>query len=204
MRRELHDSVAQTLYAIALGAARALSLARRTPAREVEHALNELLQLADIGQSELRAALTNLHSDPTWSASLGSGLTNLARTVGACSDLDLRFLLADEPNLPATVTNALVMIGREALRNAVKHAGATRVDVVLMVEPKETVLLITDNGRGFDSIPTQPGHFGLHYMEERAAAIGATLQVISSIGAGTQVSVRVPHAAQHDVWLARD
>ena len=98
--------------------------------------------------------------------------------------------------MPAATKEALVMIGREALHNIVKHASANRVDVVLERDAGQTVLLITDDGRGFDPATPRPGHFGLQSMRERAAAVGGTLALISAVGLGTQF--RVSHSRQVD------
>ena len=54
------------------------------------------------------------------------------------------------------------------------------------------MLLITDNGRGFDRAVQRPGHFGLQSMRERAAAIGGVLTLVTAEGLGTQVHIRVP------------
>jgi signal transduction histidine kinase len=96
--------------------------------------------------------------------------------------------------VPATTKDALVSISREALHNVVKHARADRVDIVLEVLAGETVLLITDDGRGFDPAASHPGHFGLQSMRERATALGAMLGVVSADGVGTQIRVCIPRA----------
>jgi signal transduction histidine kinase len=79
------------------------------------------------------------------------------------------------------------------LHNVVKHAGADRVDIRLE-DAESLVLLITDNGRGFDPAVERLGHFGLQSMRERATAIGGVLTLISAEGLGMQVCVRVPLA----------
>ena len=93
--------------------------------------------------------------------------------------------------LPPEVTIALWGIAREALTNTGKHSGATRVWVELRVGADGTVLMVRDNGRGFP--PDQPttGH-GRSIMQERAAEIGATLQVTSAPNEGTEVRVTYP------------
>jgi signal transduction histidine kinase len=66
--------------------------------------------------------------------------------------------------------------------------------MVLEVDASRIVLLITDDGRGFDPAASRPGHFGLHSMRERAAAFGGTLELISADGVGTQIRVCIPRA----------
>jgi signal transduction histidine kinase len=184
----------QTLYAITLTASRALRLVTQQQATEVQNSLDDILRLADGGQSELRALLTDIRADPRTPGGLTVGLTNLAADVRAHNGLDSRLSLPDEPVVPATMKEALVLISREALHNVVKHAAATRVDIVLERDAGQLALLIIDDGRGFDPRTCRPGHFGLQTMRERAAAVGGTLAYISADGAGTQVRVRIPQA----------
>jgi signal transduction histidine kinase len=190
--RELHDSVSQTLYAIALTAARARALLAPDQPRDVHEVLDDLLQLADSGQAELRAVLTEVRSDLPAHEWLTVGLANLAAEARARHGLDIRLSLTDEPDVPATTKNALVMIGREALHNVVKHACADRVDIVLEVLANDLVLQIVDNGRGFNPMVCRVGHFGLQSMRERAAAIGGTIELDTAEHAGTGVRARVP------------
>ena len=192
--RELHDSVSQTLYAIILSAARARSLLQRTEGDQAEQVINDVLQLAITGQAELRALLTNIRSEPLSAGGLTGALTDLAADVRGRNDLHIRLSLADEPDLPLATKEALVLIGREALHNVVKHGAARHVDIVLHARSETVVLQVTDDGRGFDPATPRPGHFGLQSMQERASAVGGTLVLNSARGAGTQVRVSVPHA----------
>jgi signal transduction histidine kinase len=193
--RELHDGVSQTLYAIALAASRALTILERAPTNEVEPSLHDVLTLANAGQSELRALLTDLQVHLLAPDGLTAGLTNLAAsTRRRQSCLDIGLSLAEEPELPATTREELMLIAREALRNVERHSGASHVDIVLIADSNEIVLQITDHGRGFDSTMSRPGHFGLQSMRERAASCGGRLDISSTPGAGTQLCVRVPRA----------
>jgi signal transduction histidine kinase len=91
----------------------------------------------------------------------------------------------------------LYRIIQEALSNARKHAGASRVQVVFEQQDGQVRITILDNGRGFDpnaATPggqSGPGHFGLRFMRERAEALGGCLAVISQPGEGTRVVVEV-------------
>jgi signal transduction histidine kinase len=190
--RDLHDSVSQTLYAITVTASRALRLLELDERNEVHQFIDDVLKLANAGQSELRALLSNIHSDPTTSQGLTVALASLAADMRIRSGLDIRLSCADEPDVPAAAKEALMTICREALHNVVKHAGADHVDVVLEIYAAALVLLITDDGRGFDAAASRPGHFGLRSMRERAAIIGGTLDLLSAGGVGTRIRVTVP------------
>jgi len=195
--RELHDSVSQTLYAITLGASRAGNLLQQSEGTEVKRIIDDLLQLANAGQSELRALLTDIRSDRLTSGGLTAALENLTADARARNNVDIRLSLADEPEVPAATKEALVMIVREALRNTVRHSAACRVDIVLERDGEHLMLLITDDGRGFDPARPRPGHFGLQSMRERATAVGGTFALISAVGLGTQLQVSIPCAGGH-------
>jgi signal transduction histidine kinase len=196
--RELHDSVSQTLYAITLTATRARGLLEQNQGDEAHRIIDDVLQLANAGQSELRALLTNLRSDRLTSGGLTVALAHLAADVHTRHGLDIRLSLADEPDIPATTKDALLLISREALHNVVRHASADRVYMVLEVDAEELILLITDNGRGFAPVESRPGHFGLQSMRERAAAVGGMLELVSAVGRGTQIRVSIPVRAERD------
>jgi signal transduction histidine kinase len=97
--------------------------------------------------------------------------------------------------LPAETEREVVRVAQEAIHNVKKHAGASELSVRLEYEPEAVALEIRDNGRGGAlgrAAESSPGHFGLTGMRERAAAIGATLEVSSAPGAGTTIRLSVP------------
>lgn len=190
--RDLHDTVLQTLYAIALSASRQLKMLPTQDGVAAQNALGEVLRLANGGLTELRAVVTNIRSDSRVDSGLTNGLAALGADLRARTSFDVRLSLADEPDVPLATKKALLLIGREALHNALKHARAKRVNIVLEVARGQLVLLISDDGRGFDPTVQQPGHFGLQSMRERAAAVEGALELMSADGVGTQVRVCVP------------
>src|SRR5579859_127707 len=157
LARELHDTVAQTLYSISIGASRVLTLLERSETAHVHDIVQDLLQQASAGQTELRVLLQDLRSNDQ--AQVPGGLT------GALASL-------------AT----LVRITREALHNIAKHARATHVDLMHEVGPTEVILQVADDGRGFDPWDVYPGHFGLELMREHATATGGAIEVVSASG----------------------
>jgi two-component system, NarL family, sensor histidine kinase LiaS len=91
---------------------------------------------------------------------------------------------------------------QEALANVRKHAHASRVLIALAVHDQELRLRVEDDGVGFDSENAAAGRFGLKTMHERAATIGARLDVGAAVDAGVRIQVRLPlaavAAARHD------
>jgi signal transduction histidine kinase len=101
--------------------------------------------------------------------------------------------------LAAHVREEVVRIGREALLNAFRHAGASLVRLSLAQSPERFELLVEDNGRGLPAAAMvstgtamPPGHWGLIGMRERAIVIGARLTIMSERGQGTRVRLVVP------------
>jgi signal transduction histidine kinase len=90
------------------------------------------------------------------------------------------------------VETQLFAIGREALANVHKHAGASAAHVRVQAQQHQLVLEVRDNGRGFDPAAAHPGHFGLDSMRSRAAEIDGRLTIASETGSGTVVRVCVP------------
>ena len=195
---DLHDTVAQTLYGISLSAARVLALLERSEAAQVQRVVEELLHLANDGQTELRTLLHDLRSGQPLplQGGLTATLASLATGLESRTGSQVRLSLADEPDLANTTKATLIRIAREALHNIAKHARATHVDLVLEVGRSDVTLQIADNGRGFDLWETHPGHFGLHMMREHAMAVGAAVDLVSAPGRGTQVRVRVVRRRQ--------
>jgi signal transduction histidine kinase len=84
-------------------------------------------------------------------------------------------------------------IFQETLTNVARHAKATRVEVVLQKQPDRLVLLIHDNGRGFDQAdPSLSNSLSLLGMRERAAILGGQVNISSAAGKGTTVTAWIP------------
>ncbi len=98
--------------------------------------------------------------------------------------------------LLAATCQQLIDIGREAIRNAHRHSGASRVGMTVDYRNSSLRLHIVDDGRGIDPdilrAGHRRGHFGLLGMRERAAQLGARFRIESNAGAGTRITVTVP------------
>jgi signal transduction histidine kinase len=191
LARELHDSVSQALYGIALGARTARTMAERDPAGVVAP-LDYVLDLAEAGLAEMRALIFELRPEALATEGLVAALDRLGRALRARHHLDVDAALADVGDLPLAVAEALYRITQEALHNVVKHARATRVTLRLVDEGESIRLQVADDGVGFDPTASFPGHLGLQSMTERAEAVGGHLRLNSGEGRGTHLTVTVP------------
>jgi len=191
LARELHDSVSQALYGIALGARTARTLLDRDPAQAVAP-LDYVLQLAGAGLAEMRALIFELRPESLASEGLVAALEKQAASVRARYGIAVDAVTGEEPAAPYTVKEALYRIAQEALHNTVKHARARRVEVRLQRHAAGLALEVCDDGVGFDPDGAFPGHLGLHTMRERAVRLSGTLDVASAVGDGTRIRVEIP------------
>jgi PAS domain S-box-containing protein len=191
LARELHDSVSQALYGIALGARTARTLLDRDPA-QVADPLDYVLSLADAGLAEMRALIFELRPESLQQEGLVAALEKQVAALRARHGIDVQAALCDEPAVPLELKEPIYRIAQEALNNTVKHARARRVTLRLECTAEEIVVEISDDGVGFDPGGEYPGHLGLRSMRERATALGGTLQIESARGLGSRLWARIP------------
>jgi signal transduction histidine kinase len=191
LARELHDSVSQALYGIALGARTARKLVEEDPAKAIEP-LDYVVQLASAGQAEMRALLFELRPESLALEGLVVALDKQVAATSARYSLPITAELGTEPELTLTQKEVFYRIGQEALHNVVKHARATAASLRLALNSEALDLEIADNGTGFEVGQGFPGHMGLVSMQERAMSIGAAFTVTSAPGEGTSVRLHLP------------
>jgi signal transduction histidine kinase len=191
LARELHDSVSQALYGIALGAHTARTLLDRDPGLVAEP-LEYILSLAKAGLAEMRALIFELRPESLETEGLVSAIIKQAAALQARHDVPVETDLCEEPDLPLKVKQELYRVAQEALHNTIKHACASQVNVRLGRTAETIILEIRDNGVGFDPLGSFPGHLGLLSMRERLKNLGGVLSIESTPGQGTTIHARVP------------
>ena len=100
--------------------------------------------------------------------------------------------------LPPAVETTLYRVLQEGVTNVVKHAGASRVGVIVRTSPDDVVMMIEDDGKGFDPEAVNrrsTRHFGLLGMRERLALIQGSVEFETEPGAGTTLLIRAPLGA---------
>lgn len=189
LARDLHDSVSQALYGIALGARTARTLLDRDPS-SVTEPLEYVLSLADAGLAEMRALIFELRPESLETEGLVAAIEKQMAATRSRYGIQVTADMGEEPDAPLTLKEAFYRIAQEALHNTVKHAQANHIDVTLECPDGELRIELRDDGRGFDPEGTFPGHMGLSSMRERAAKAGAHISIESAPGAGTRIEVR--------------
>jgi PAS domain S-box-containing protein len=188
LARDLHDAVSQTLFSANIIAQALPRLWSRRP-DIVTDRLDELRRLNTGALAEMRTLLLELRSEGIQNSALPDLLKQLRDAFQSRKRLDIILDINFAEQLPAPVHTAFYRIAQEALNNVVKHSAATRVTVALTADETCVTLRIQDNGRGFESAEQGAG-FGLNIMRERAQEAGATLDVSSTLGSGTEVVLR--------------
>jgi signal transduction histidine kinase len=191
LARELHDSVSQALYGIALGAQTARELLERDPAQAVEP-VEYVVSLAEAGLAEMRALIFELRPESLATEGLVSALEKQAAATRARYNIEVETALGEEPEVPLATKETLYRVAQEAIHNTIKHAHASRIDLSLRATSRGIRLEVGDNGGGFDATAEFPGHLGIRSMRERAAAAGGTFGVESSPGGGTRLEIEIP------------
>lgn len=195
--RELHDSTAQILTAVMLQLSAA---ARESTSPLLDARIATLRELASEALEEVRLLSHTMHPRVLDDLGLGAALEWLARQAREQESLDVEVELpGGEPQLPAPMASVLYRVAQEAMRNAVRHAAARRVRVMLSREGGMATLDVEDDGCGFDvrrAEERRPG-MGLFSMRERVALVNGTLTVTSAEGRGTRIHATVP-VGHHD------
>lgn len=190
LAREIHDTIAQDLSAIAfqLEAAEAL-LAQQTDPERVRRSVTAALDLTRKGLEEARRSVLDLRAAPLEGRTLPAALAALAAEAGP--SVSFESSPASVP-LPPAVEVGLYRIAQEALQNALRHAAAAQVFVRLEISSDRVRLTVQDDGKGFPDEGASTSRFGLVGMQERARLLGGSFQVESSPGAGTRITAEVP------------
>jgi PAS domain S-box-containing protein len=189
--RDLHDQLGQQMTALRLSLDRQRE---RCPA-ELRGELDRAIGMAAAMDREVDFLAWELRPAALDDLGLGAALERFLRDWSAHYGIAAQFHGAAQlpEALPAAVQTTFYRIAQEALNNVVKHAHASRVEVLLERRDGEAVMVVEDDGVGFDPNEgaTERG-IGLIGMRERAALVGGTVQIESRPGHGASVFVRCP------------
>jgi len=189
LARELHDSVKQHLFSLAMtaGGIRTRFDALRDVPADLAEMVREVETTAQAAQREMTRLIEDLRPGSLQEQGLAAALNDYTLLFGAQEHLLIYLdVQGNDALLPPAVAEALYRVAQEALHNVARHARATRVDAHLRCVPEQVALTVGDNGIGFDPAQSQRG-LGLANMQERMLAVGGRLTVESQVGIGTTV-----------------
>jgi PAS domain S-box-containing protein len=198
LARDLHDSVTQMLFTASLVAEVLPRIWQRDPQRAME-SLEELRRLTRGALAEMRTMLLELRPSAVAKSPLPDLLAQLTEASTSRVHLPFSLFIEQTPPLPKNVHAAFYRIAQEALNNVIKHARAGNVILsygAITLPGQRTAenmlgvrLVIEDDGVGFSSENEHMEHLGLGIMRERAADVGAELEIKSCVGEGTRVTL---------------
>lgn len=187
LARELHDAVSQVLFASSVSAEAAVRSWERNPASAFA-LLEQVVSLNRAAMSEMRTLLLELRPETLAKTSLVQLLTQLIESAKGRQEIAASLTLEGaETEAPKDVVMTFYRIAQESINNILRHSGATQFDIHLAYETESLQLTICDDGRGFDPNQPSPG-LGMGSMRERAALIGAALDIVSE-PAGTKIQL---------------
>ncbi|MFF0903253.1 UNVERIFIED_CONTAM: sensor histidine kinase [Kocuria sp. CPCC 205316] len=190
--RDLHDDVIQDLAGLSYSL-EAQEMTAAVP--EQRSALGRSRTILQGSLRTLRGITTALYSPDLLTLGLPKALARLADPL-AQRGIDTSVQISPAVFLTPEQEGMVLKVAREAFANISKHAHASTVSLRLDVEAGATVLMISDDGTGFDDSRGSPeGHLGLRIMRDIADAAGAGLEVRSQPGTGTTVVATLPHDA---------
>ena len=190
---DLHDDIGSSLSQIAI-----LSEVVRQNVGQTSARVNEPLSRITTSSSELMGTMSDIvwaidpHKDRL--ADLTQRMRRFASDVLTARSIDFEFQAPDisrKLNLGADVRRQVFLVFKESVNNIVRHSACSHVDIDFRVDRDLLILLIKDDGQGFDPEPESDGH-GLVSMQRRAEEMGGTLEISSRPGEGTSVTLEMP------------
>jgi signal transduction histidine kinase len=175
-------------------AARSASTLIERDAGDARAQVDRLGELAQDAISELRSLVFQLRPAAIETEGLGEALRKHVEVLRRVHSTEVSLALSGTPRLRPGVDDEVFRIAQEAIHNALRHARAGRIEVLLAEDGDQLVLTVSDDGVGFDpgAATLRSRRLGLTSMEERARELGGRLSISSSPGAGAKVRLEVP------------
>ena len=191
LARELHDTLAHTLSAMAVQLEGARSLWDHEP-DQARRMVDRSLAGARSGLTEARRAIAALRASALEELGLVVALEKMADDMSETTSVRVDAVIDDVGVLDPSVEQVTYRIADEALTNVVRHSGASQATVRMSRDGRRLVLSVADDGGGFDPATAgDDGAYGLAGMRERAELVGGVLDIESRVGTGTTVRFSV-------------
>ncbi|HEU5080575.1 MAG TPA: sensor histidine kinase [Opitutaceae bacterium] len=194
--RELHDSLEQQLAGTTI-LLDATAAAFQEKSESAKTHLDTARAMLRYSLDEAQRVVLNLRSRDLAHARFSDAMESSLRQIVGRSQIQLTTeIVGSECALDMVTENHVLRIAQEAVTNAVKHSGASRIHVVLEMNEQNLGLVVRDDGRGFVARPNQMngrvGKFGLIGMQERSEKLRGSLSVESHVGQGTCITLSIP------------
>ncbi|GAC1361896.1 MAG: sensor histidine kinase [Herpetosiphon sp.] len=192
----LHGGPAQLFAFLVMGLEHGLTLARSAQPARLQAHLTELRDAGREGLHDIKRVLAELRRPEWHGRDLLDGLQELVDRWNETAGHVITFNRAAVPQMPPFHTTALYRLVQDALANAVKYAPRAPIIVAILPYAHDLEIKVTDKGPGFDpnglAARTGQQKGGISRMHQAAAALGASFQLRSTLGEGTEICVTVP------------
>jgi signal transduction histidine kinase len=192
---EIHDGLEQGLSAVMMQLDGLESKLPADPAGVARH-LELARSMVRFSRTEVRHSLWDWKSSALADKDLGGAIGDIAKQMNNGNEARVTVQVSGKAvALPTAIEHHLLRIAQEALNNAFKYSAASAINISLDYSGEKVLLLVRDNGRGFDLehvLNGSNGHFGLQNLRSRARKMGGTLKINSVIGSGTIIKATVP------------
>jgi len=192
LARELHDDLSQSVALLSIK----LATLRNKPQdlAYVKDQLDQFVSDLDRLSVDVHRISHELHPARLNHLGLETALRGFCRELSAAHSLEVDFEAENVPReLPDDISLCLYRVTQESLQNIIKHSGAAAALVSVKFEKGEICLSVSDDGNGFDPLAKKANEaLGLISIDERMRAVKGEARVISAVGAGTKIEVRVP------------
>src|SRR5699024_5728512 len=193
LSREIHDGPAQMLANILL---RSELVDRTFRSGDVDGVISKIKSVRKMIRSSLYEVRRNIYDLRTMALDdlgLIPKIKKYVATVAEYNEIDIEFSpLGNENRLKQKYEVALFRMMQEALQNAIKHAEASFIKVKLEITNTNAILVVKDDGKGFDASVKKDKSFGLIGMKERVEMLEGTLTVNTAPGQGTTIIIKIP------------
>jgi signal transduction histidine kinase len=194
LSREIHDTLAQGMTAVLVQ----LRLAKKhikhgggTPLQNLDTALT----LLGSSLREARDSIWNMRPQVLEKSSLSEALEEILKQMADGTEIETRIETIGKPRgLSPVIENNVLRIGQEAITNAFKYSGARKINLLLNYGKEQFLLIVADDGLGFDplALTEAKGGFGLVGMRERACELNGQLEIRSARGRGAEIILCIP------------
>lgn len=194
LAREIHDTLAQGLTAVALQLESADAMLEiGADAEKLRKTVSQALVLTQANLEEARRSVLDLRAAPLEGLTLVEALEQLVQAKPGLPNVEVVLVIIGGGRpLPLRIEVGIYRIVQEALSNVGQHAGAGQVKITLETTPVQLRLEVKDDGRGFDPRKVTGDRYGLVGLNERAKLLGGQMQLESGEGKGTRLEIVVP------------
>lgn len=198
--RELHDQLGQVLTGFKMDLHFLKKNMKSSRYDLMDEKMSSLESAVDEGMRFVRKLSSELRGGPLEDLGLVAALQWHAKNFSERFKIELNIEAPSEITLPLKISTAIFRIFQEALTNVARHANASKVNVKVFEDKERLIVIIADNGRGFDSSQKSKKTLGLIGMHERALMIGAELLVHSQPGQGCEIKLIADYQFVREVF----